>query len=195
MIFGRRRTALIETDRLTLRLPRTSDHGQWARLRQQSASFLKPWEPTWSRDHLTRRSFSHRVQAARRAAAAGTGLPLMLIRREDQILVGAITLDNIQRGPAQTGTIGYWIGEPFARQGYMREAVTALVYHAFTELDLSRIQAGCLPENRASRGVLEKCGFKYEGVAQSYLQIAGRWRNHVLYANLRADRRGRTDVG
>jgi len=195
MIFGRRRTALIETDRLTLRLPRASDHGQWARLRQQSAAFLKPWEPTWSRDHLTRRSFSHRVHAARRAAAAGTGLPLMLIRREDQILVGAITLDNIQRGPAQTGTIGYWIGEPFARQGFMREAVTALVYHAFTELDLSRIQAGCLPENRASRGVLEKCGFKYEGVAQSYLQIAGRWRNHVLYANLRADRRGRTDVG
>jgi ribosomal-protein-alanine N-acetyltransferase len=43
--------------------------------------------------------------------------------------------------------------------------------------------------------VLEKCGFKYEGVAQSYLQIAGRWRNHVLYANLRNDRRGRTEVG
>ena len=62
-------------------------------------------------------------------------------------------------------------------------------------MDLSRIEAACLPENAASRGVLEKCGFKYEGVAQSYLQIAGRWRNHVLYANLRGDRRGRTDVG
>jgi [ribosomal protein S5]-alanine N-acetyltransferase len=47
----------------------------------------------------------------------------------------------------------------------------------------------------ASRGVLEGSGFKYEGVAQSYLQINGRWRNHVLYANLRGDRRGRTDVG
>jgi ribosomal-protein-alanine N-acetyltransferase len=76
----------------------------------------------------------------------------------------------------------------------MREALAALVHHAFNELDLSRIEAGCLPENTASRGVLEKAGFKYEGVAQSYLQINGRWRNHVLYANLRADRRGRTDT-
>ena len=72
---------------------------------------------------------------------------------------------------------------------------TQQVHHAFTVLDLSRIEAACLPENAASRGVLEKTGFKYEGVAQAYLQIAGRWRNHVLYANLRADRRGRTDAG
>ena len=93
------------------------------------------------------------------------------------------------------GTFGYWIGAPFARQGYMREAILALTHHAFTRMDLSRLEAACLPENAPSRGVLESCGFKYEGVAQSYLQINGRWRNHVLYANLRGDRRGRTDVG
>jgi len=87
------------------------------------------------------------------------------------------------------------MGQAHARQGYMREAILSVVHHAFTVMDLSRIEAACLPENAASRGVLEKCGFKYEGVAQSYLQIAGRWRNHVLYANLRSDRRGRTDVG
>ena len=73
--------------------------------------------------------------------------------------------------------------------------VMALVHHAFAAMDISRIESACLPENVASRGVLEKSGFKYEGVAQSYLQINGRWRNHVLYANLRHDRRGRTDVG
>jgi ribosomal-protein-alanine N-acetyltransferase len=118
-----------------------------------------------------------------------------LIRRSDQALLGAITLDHIRRGPSQAGTAGYWIGQSFARDGYMREAVEALVHYAFTDLDLSRIEAGCLPENTASRGLLEKCGYKYEGVAQSYLQINGRWRNHVLYANLRSDRRGKTDVG
>ena len=74
-------------------------------------------------------------------------------------------------------------------------AVQAVVHYAFTQMDLSRLESACLPENAASRGVLETCGFKYEGVAQSYLQIDGRWRNHVLYANLRGDRRGRTDVG
>jgi ribosomal-protein-alanine N-acetyltransferase len=75
------------------------------------------------------------------------------------------------------------------------EAILAVVHHAFAMMDLSRVEAACLPENAASRGVLEKCGFKYEGVAQSYLQISGRWRNHVLYSALRTDRRGRTDVG
>ncbi len=195
MIFGRRKRVAIETERLTLRLPRAADHAPWANLRRESADFLKPWEPLWSRDHFTRKAFSNRVYSAQRAVDSGQGLPLFLIRRADQCLIGAITLDSIQRGPAQTGTIGYWVGQKFARQGYMREAVLAVVHHAFTELDLSRIQAGCLPENKASRGVLEKTGFKYEGVAQSYLQIAGRWRSHVLYANLRADRRGKTAVG
>jgi len=77
----------------------------------------------------------------------------------------------------------------------MTDAIQALVYYAFHQLDLSRIEAATLPENAASRGLLEKTGFKYEGVAQSYLQIAGRWRTHVLYAALRHDRRGRTQVG
>jgi len=91
--------------------------------------------------------------------------------------------------------LGYWTGAAYTRQGYMREAIQAVVHHAFARLDLSRIEAACLPENTASRGVLEKTSFKYEGVAQSYLQIGGRWRTHVLYAALRSDRRGKTDAG
>jgi len=195
MMLALRPRVRIETERITLRLPVHGDWRNWSALRSESAAFLTPWEPVWSTDHLSRRAFTNRVYWARRAEAQGTALPLMLIRRGDQALLGAITLDNIRRGPAQTGTLGYWIGAPHARQGFMREAILAVVHHAFNRLDLSRIEAACLPENAASRGVLEKCGFKYEGVAQSYLQINGRWRNHVLYANLRSDRRGRTDVG
>jgi ribosomal-protein-alanine N-acetyltransferase len=77
----------------------------------------------------------------------------------------------------------------------MTEALRAMVHYAFSTMDLSRVESACLPENVASRGVLEKCGYKYEGVAQAYIQINGRWRTHVLYAALRADRRGRTTVG
>ncbi|GAB4259751.1 MAG: GNAT family protein [Pararhodobacter sp.] len=194
LVPGRSRRFRLETERLLLRLPEHTDFRAWSALREHSARFLIPWEPTWSPDHLTRRNFTARVHWAVRSHRQGTGLPLFLIRHADQQLLGAITLDNIRRGPAQAGTVGYWIGQPFARQGYMREAITALVRYAFTEMDLSRIEAACLPENAASRAVLEKTGFKYEGVAQSYLQINGRWRNHVLYANLRGDRRGRTDV-
>ncbi len=194
-MLGVRRRPKIETERMTLRLPAHGDWRAWSDLRAASATFLTPWEPVWAHDHLTRRAFTNRVYWAQRAETQGTALPLLLIRRTDQALLGAITLDNIRRGPAQTGTLGYWIGAAVARQGFMREAIKAVVHHAFTALDLSRVEAACLPENAPSRGVLEKCGFKYEGVAQSYLQINGRWRNHVLYANLRGDRRGKTDVG
>jgi len=193
-MFARVRKLRIETERLTLRPPQHGDYAAWARLREDSRDFLTPWEPTWAHDHLSRRNFTNRVYWAARSVAQGTALPVFLIRRNDHALLGALTLDNIRRGPAQAGTTGYWIGAPFVRHGYMREALEAVVHYAFTTLDLSRLEAGCLPENTASRGVLEKVGFKYEGVAQSYLQINGRWRNHVLYANLRGDRRGRTDA-
>ena len=194
-MFLRRRKPQVETERLTLRLPLHSDFRDWATLRAESRDFLTPWEPAWSAEHLGRKAFANRVYWAARAEAAGTALPFFLIERATGRVLGAITLDNIRRGPAQAGTLGYWVGARYARQGFMREAIAAVVDHAFGPMDLSRIEAACLPENAASRGVLEKSGFKYEGVAQAYLQINGRWRNHVLYANLRADRRGRTDVG
>jgi [ribosomal protein S5]-alanine N-acetyltransferase len=194
-MLGLKRRIRVETERLTLRLPEHSDWRQWSELRETSAEFLSKWEPIWATDHLSRRAFTNRVYWAQRAEAQGNALPMLLVRREDQQLLGALTLDNIRRGPAQSGTLGYWIGQPFARNGYMREAILALTHHAFARMDLSRMEAACLPENIASRGVLEKCGFKYEGVAQSYLQINGRWRNHVLYANLRGDRRGKTEAG
>ncbi len=193
-MFRRRRYPVIETERLFLRLPDMRDYEEWAKLRRASSDFLEPWEPVRSYDYLTRKSFRYRVAWSRNAVTARRALPLVLIRRSDGALLGGLTMDNMQAGVAQSCTVGYWMGEEFARQGYMFEALTAAVDYAFTVLDLSRIQAGCLPENTPSRALLEKAGFKYEGVAQSYLQIAGRWRNHVLYANLRNDRRGRVDV-
>lgn len=183
----------IDTERMVLRPPMHVDFRPWSDLRRQSAEFLQPWEPSWSADHLTRKGFVNRVYWANRSIAQGTAVPLFLIRREGNLVIGAITLDNIRRGPSQAGTIGYWIGAEHSRQGYMQEALTALVHYAFEVLDLSRLESACLPENAASRALLEKCGYKYEGVAQSYLQINGRWRNHVLYANLRRDRRGRVE--
>ncbi|MCG6883893.1 MAG: GNAT family N-acetyltransferase [Silicimonas sp.] len=183
----------IDTERMVLRPPMHTDFRAWSDLRRESAEFLQPWEPSWSADHLTRKGFVNRVYWANRSIAQGSAVPLFLTRRKDRAILGAITLDNIRRGPSQAGTIGYWIGADHARQGFMHEALAALVHYAFEVLDLSRLESACLPENAASRALLEKCGYKYEGVAQSYLQINGRWRNHVLYANLRSDRRGRVE--
>ena len=192
-VLGFRRSAppAIETERMTLRLPEMRDHAAWAMLRRRGESFLREWEPSWSADHFSRRAFRNRVYWAWRARDEGKALALFLIRREDARLMGAITLDNIRRGPSQSAQVGYWIGPEFARQRLMSEALAAVVDHAFGVLDLSRIEAACLPENVASRALLERSGFRNEGMAEGYLQIGGRWREHVLYAILRADRQGR----
>lgn len=190
MLSFRRHVSLaIETPRLTLRLPEMTDHPAWADLRRDGERFLRPWEPSWAPDHLTRKAFRTRVYWSQRARDEGRAVALFLIRRQDSRLLGAITLDSIRRGPAQSAQVGYWIGEIHARQGYMAEALAGTVGYAFSNLDLSRIEAACLPENAASRALLEHSGFAHEGMAQSYLQIAGRWRDHVLYARLRPDRR------
>lgn len=178
-----------------MRLPRMTDRMDWVGLRQDGEDHLRPWEPVWAPDHFSKKGFKNRVTWAKKSYEAGDALANFIYRREDDMLLGAITLDNIRRGPSQAASVGYWIGQPFQREGYMSEAIRALTNYAFSVLDLSRIEAATLPENTASRGVLEKSGFKYEGVAQSYLQINGRWRTHVLYANLRNDRRGATDAG
>lgn len=194
MLFKRRSVSIL-TARLSLRLPEHRDFREWAKLRHQSRAFLSPWEPIWAADHLSRASFTNRVYWSQRAVKNGNAVPLFVFHKEAGQLVGAITLDNIRRGPSQVGTVGYWVGQQYARQGFMSEAIIAMVAHAFGALDLSRVESACLPDNVASRGVLEKAGFKYEGVAQSYIQINGRWRNHVLYAALRGDRRGRSSAG
>lgn len=195
MILSPIRSFRIATERLFLRPPASADYRDWSQLRAESEEFLAPWEPQWAADHLSRAGFARRVRWARRSILDETAIPLFVFRRAEEMLVGAITLDNIRRGPSQTASLGYWIGQSHARRGYMREAIAGIVGYAFEELDLSRIEAACLPENAPSRGLLEKCGFKYEGVAQSYLQIGGRWRTHVLYSSLRHDRRGRTEAG
>ncbi|MEM7522847.1 MAG: GNAT family protein [Pseudomonadota bacterium] len=188
--FGGGPEATLTTERLVLRPARLSDHRVWARARRDSREFLSPWEPTWSPDHLTRRAFRHRVKWAQRAIRMERAWPFLIFA--DEALIGAVTLDNVRRGPSQAATVGYWTAEAHARRGYMREALNEVRRFAFDDLGLGRLEAGCLPENRASRGLLEACGYKYEGVAQAYLQIDGRWRDHVLYAALRLDRRGRT---
>ncbi len=193
MGFGRASPKLVSA-RLELRLPRRSDYISWVTTRREGVDFLQRWEPIRGRDYEARVSFYSRAGWAQRAAKAKTAFPFMIIRQSDARLIGALTLDNVRYGPARAGTVGYWIGPEFSRQGYMFEALDTVRQFAFDQLELSRIEAACLPENAASRGVLEKAGFKYEGVAQSYLQIAGRWRTHVLYALLRHDRRGQADA-
>jgi ribosomal-protein-alanine N-acetyltransferase len=112
-----------------------------------------------------------------------------VFRKDDDSLMGGCTLSNVRRGVTQCCALGYWIGERFARQGYMFDAVRALVPFVFSTLGLHRIEAACLPSNEPSKNLLIKAGFRHEGLARGYLQINGEWRDHVLFALLADDPR------
>src|SRR5205814_508898 len=101
--------------------------------------------------------------------------------------VGGLTLANIRRGCAQAGSLGYWMGASYARQGYMTAAVKAVIPFAFGTLKLHRLEAACIPANVASVRLLEKTGFKREGFARQYLCINGIWQDHLLFAKLECD--------
>ena len=102
-------------------------------------------------------------------------------------------MSNLQRGVAMSCSLGYWIGQPHARQGYMSEALRRLLPFVFETLGLHRIEAACLPTNVASRGLLQKIGFREEGYARGYLRINGAWHDHVLFALLAEDYRAKGD--
>lgn len=184
---SRRRTPVLEGGRVELRMPRNGDYREWAALRRESAEFLQPWEPLWSHDELERTSWQQRVRRYHHEFAMRNAVPLLIFDRQTQRLIGGITLGNIRYGVAQSGQIGYWLGERHAGQGYMKDAIETLLDHSFASLRLHRIEAACIPENRRSVRVLEKVGFQREGVLRSYLRINGSWEDHVLYAMLEHD--------
>jgi [ribosomal protein S5]-alanine N-acetyltransferase len=180
---SRDETPVLLGSRVTLRAARAADYDEWADLRRKSRDFLKPYEPRWSESDLSRRVFLSRLKRAREEAHQGTDYSFLVFLRtpDRELLVGGITLSNIRRRAAQYVTLGYWMGQEFVGQGLMTEAVEAAIPFAFDTLGLHRIHAAFLPTNAASRRVLEKNGFREEGYAENYLQIDGKWCDHVLF--------------
>lgn len=169
-----------------LRYPRVGDYQAWSRLRHESREFLAPWEPSWASDELTKGAFRRRLKRYQRETRADTAYAFFVFN-EDDTLMGGCTLSNVRRGVAQGCSMGYWIGERFARQGYMFTAVKALVPFIFGTLNLHRIEAACLATNEPSKNLLMKAGFRQEGIARRYLLINGEWQDHVLFALLAED--------
>jgi ribosomal-protein-alanine N-acetyltransferase len=170
---------------VVLRAPQMSDYADWATLRESSRDFLSPWEPTWPADDLTRSAFRRRIKRYTEDQRGDLAYPFFIVHRTDEILLGGLTLSNIRRGCAQAGSLGYWMGAPYAHRGFMTAAVSALIPFAFGTLRLHRIEAACIPTNAASIRLLEKTGFRREGFARQYLCIDGVWQDHLLYARLR----------
>ncbi|KKC41248.1 GCN5 family acetyltransferase [Devosia epidermidihirudinis] len=173
--------------RLLLRLPQMGDYDAWYALRRGSRDFLRPFEPRWTEADLARQVFINRVKRARQEVEEGTDYSFFIFSGEGRAedIVGGITLSNVRRRAAQFVNLGYWMGQQYAGQGIMSEAVSVCLPFVFDTLDLHRIHAAFLPGNVPSRRVLEKNGFVEEGFAEKYLQINGRWEDHVLFGMTR----------
>jgi ribosomal-protein-alanine N-acetyltransferase len=181
--FARDDTPVLMGSRVLLRAPRPADYSAWMTIRKESRAFLKPFEPRWTEADLGRRVYQARLKRGREEARAGTDYTFFIFLHEGsrEVLAGGITLSNIRRRAAQFANLGYWMGQDFAGKGLMTEAVGLVVAYAFDTLLLHRVHAAFLPHNMASRRVLEKNGFKEEGYAENYLQIDGKWADHVLF--------------
>lgn len=175
---------LLSGGRVSLRTPEVADHETWAALRQASRTFLVSWEPDWPANDLTRAAFRTRIKRYHRDIGDDLAYPFFMFGNDDRRLLGAVTLSNVRRGVAQMGTLGYWIGVPYARQGYMTEAVRLVLDFAFDHLRLHRMEAACLPRNAASIALLRRTGFTEEGYARAYLKISGRWQDHLLFGRV-----------
>jgi ribosomal-protein-alanine N-acetyltransferase len=142
-------------------------------------AFLDLWEPTRPEGFYTLETHRRRLEL-RRGAEDFADFGIFLAAGDE--LVGRIQLSGISRGPFENAYLGYFVSERHNGRGYATAAVRQAVDAAFGELGLHRVQAAVIPRNTASIRVLEKAGFRAEGLALRYLQIAGVWEDHKLYA-------------
>lgn len=168
---------------VALRPPRLRDASPWSRTRLQDRAYLQRWEPTALGSWQERNSalaWPAQWGALRGLGRRGQALPFSITVNGE--FAGQLTVGNIVRGALRSGWIGYWVTERLAGGGVATSAVALTVDHCFGRAGLHRLEATVRPENVASVRVLEKAGFRREGLFERYLDVAGAWRDHYVYA-------------
>jgi [ribosomal protein S5]-alanine N-acetyltransferase len=169
--------------RVVLRTLTEEDYDTWHEVRRRCRDWLVPWEPRPAGAPATpedRASFSARCAARERERQMGSGYGFGIF--VGGRLAGEVTLSSIQRGPFQNGFVGYWVDRDLAGNSIAPESVVVILRFAFEDLGLHRLEIAIVPRNRPSRRVVEKLKLREEGVALRYLEIDGRWEDHVRYA-------------
>ncbi len=182
-----RRTTRVQQERpsergpvqVYVRAPRQGDEREFVVLMRDSRAFHRPWA-------------SAPTDAGRFAAYLEDSVrpdfeAFLVVRIEDEQIIGFFNVSQITRGSLQSAYLGYAVGEPFAGQGYMRQGIELVLGEAFTRLRLHRLEANIQPGNSASVALARGAGFKREGFSPRYLKISGRWRDHERWALLADD--------
>jgi [ribosomal protein S5]-alanine N-acetyltransferase len=162
------------------RLVRLEDAPALADLLQVNREFMAPWEPARDEEYFTADGQRGALAEALKRYQEGSAVPLVIVADSGRV-AGRITLSGIARGALQSCSVGYWVSAADNGRGLATAAVREIVSVAFSELGLHRIQAETLPHNFASQRVLARNGFGRIGLAPSYLKIAGRWQDCILF--------------
>lgn len=173
------------TERLVLRPPRTQDVGEMRRVLRHNAVHLKPWNPAPrpGEDPTTITEISNTVLRQRREWKNGRTFAFMITPKADPArVIGKIALNGVMRGAMHGAYLGYWMDVDSQSTGLCTEGIRAVMDFAFGPAELHRLQAAIMPRNARSLRVIEKLAFRREGYAERYLQIAGRWEDHILFA-------------
>ena len=169
------------SDDIYLRYPRLVDYKKWRSIRESSKAFLTPWEPTWHPGEHSLKRYLKLLSIYSQKRKNNTQYSYFIFNKKNDLL-GGINVFNIKSGISQSCTLGYWIGEVHSNQGYMTKSLILLLRHLFNNFNFNRVEAACLPNNVASKSLLERLGFDQEGYAKDYLRINGRWEDHILFS-------------
>jgi ribosomal-protein-alanine N-acetyltransferase len=184
---------IIKGTRVMLRAPSLHDAQNWINLRSLSADFLIPFEPAWPKGSLSVDFYDAQWRRLQRRWVQDREYAFLIFQKSSDnsnincggALLGGITINDVRRGVYQSATLGYWMGLPYAGQGFMKEAAMLATRFAFDQLHLHRLDASCLPDNAPSLSVLRSIGMREIGLSRDYMQINYVWRDHLLLEKLR----------
>jgi ribosomal-protein-alanine N-acetyltransferase len=174
--------AIFRGPRVALRAPRLSDATRIVEIRARSREYLEPWVPVPGPDEFDVTQARVRIRRDRRDIRADRHYRFCMTLGEDGPVIGRVALSQVFRGIFQNAYLGYWIDVEHHGRGLTTEGVRLTLDVAFREIGLHRVQAAIMPHNAASLAVARKCGLRQEGRAERYLQIAGSWQDHLLFA-------------
>ncbi|MGL4173812.1 MAG: GNAT family N-acetyltransferase [Actinomycetota bacterium] len=168
-----------------LRPLRVRDASTWRQLRWAHADWLRPWDATAPEPAEPGQGFAALVRSQTRDARAGRGLPFSLTY--EGTMIGQLSVSGITWGSMRSAHVGYWISRDFAGRGITPTAVALAVDHCLFTAGLHRLEVNIRPENTASLRVVQKLGFRDEGLRERFLHIDGQWRDHRTFAITRED--------
>lgn len=151
---------------------------------QRNQRHLAPWSPIRTTDYFSTAQIRRRLEIQASAFEAGLAVHMALLTLDGEQMIGACNFSGIIRGAFQACYLGYHIDEAHQGKGLMQEALEAAIAYMFETQNLHRIMANYIPGNERSARLLERLGFEREGYAKAYLNIAGRWQDHVLTARV-----------